>query len=358
MQILIDDGMQIHIGTGIGKYSKYLYDNLRKCGLCEKVDVSTFVPKSTSQKRARITYIKHINSKKYRDMSARYDIVHFTNYLMPFRKNKRSKYVVTVHDLVSFFYPESLPVLYRFYSRFVIRYAMRHADVVLTVSHSVKNEITFKWPKYASKVKVAYPGLYDEYEKNHIMDSYRADALNGLGNNNFFLFVGTIEKRKNLGIVIDAFIQLKKVCSNEYKLVLAGRPGYGFDAYAERIKQSGYSKDIICTGYIDSEDVRKLYRSAAAYVFPTVYEGFGSTQLECMINHLPLILSNIPTNREVSGDYGLFFELDSVDSLVEEMRKIVCSEIDKKEMVDRADELCKKFRWETLISDYVEAYKS
>ena len=190
------------------------------------------------------------------------------------------------------------------------------------------------------------------------MDSYRADALNGLGNNNFFLFVGTIEKRKNLGIVIDAFIQLKKVCSNEYKLVLAGRPGYGFDAYAERIKQSGYSKDIICTGYIDSEDVRKLYRSAAAYVFPTVYEGFGSTQLECMINHLPLILSNIPTNREVSGDYGLFFELDSVDSLVEEMRKIVCSEIDKKEMVDRADELCKKFRWETLISDYVEAYKS
>lgn len=257
-----------------------------------------------------------------------------------------------------FFYPESLPVLYRFYSRFVIRYAMRHADVVLTVSHSVKNEITFKWPKYASKVKVAYPGLYDEYEKNHIMDSYRADALNGLGNNNFFLFVGTIEKRKNLGIVIDAFIQLKKVCSNEYKLVLAGRPGYGFDAYAERIKQSGYSKDIICTGYIDSEDVRKLYRSAAAYVFPTVYEGFGSTQLECMINHLPLILSNIPTNREVSGDYGLFFELDSVDSLVEEMRKIVCSEIDKKEMVDRADELCKKFRWETLISDYVEAYKS
>lgn len=76
MQILIDDGMQIHIGTGIGKYSKYLYDNLRKCGLCEKVDVSTFVPKSTSQKRARITYIKHINSKKYRDMSAQYDIVH------------------------------------------------------------------------------------------------------------------------------------------------------------------------------------------------------------------------------------------------------------------------------------------
>lgn len=69
MQILIDDGMQIHIGTGIGKYSKYLYDNLRKCGLCEKVDVSTFVPKSTSQKRARITYIKHMQHTAWMKIS-------------------------------------------------------------------------------------------------------------------------------------------------------------------------------------------------------------------------------------------------------------------------------------------------
>ena len=85
MQILIDDGMQIRVGTGIGKYSQYLYDSLRKSSLCEKVDVSTYVPKSTSQKSARMAYIKYINSKKYHDMSAQYDIVHFTNYLMPFR---------------------------------------------------------------------------------------------------------------------------------------------------------------------------------------------------------------------------------------------------------------------------------
>lgn len=63
MKILIDDGMQIHVGTGIGKYSKYLYDNLRKRSLCEKVEVSTFIPKNNSKKSARIAYIKHINSK-------------------------------------------------------------------------------------------------------------------------------------------------------------------------------------------------------------------------------------------------------------------------------------------------------
>lgn len=111
---------------------------------------------------------------------------------------------------------------------------MCHADMILTVSHSVKNEITSKWPQYASKVNVAYPGLYDEYEGKNIADSYLMDVLNNLNGNDFFLFVGTIEKRKNLGIVIDAFIQLKKVCPNEYKLVLAGRPGYGFDAYEEK----------------------------------------------------------------------------------------------------------------------------
>lgn len=358
MKILIDDGMQIHVGTGIGKYSKYLYDNLRKRSLCEKVEVSTFIPKNNSKKSARIAYIKHINSKKYRDMSAQYDIVHFTNYLMPFRKNKRSKYVVTVHDLVSFIYPESLPVLYRFYSRFIIRYAMCHADMILTVSHSVKNEITSKWPQYASKVNVAYPGLYDEYEGKNIADSYLMDVLNNLNGNDFFLFVGTIEKRKNLGIVIDAFIQLKKVCPNEYKLVLAGRPGYGFDAYEEKIKQSGYSKDIICTGYIDSGDVQKLYQNAAAYIFPTIYEGFGSTQLECMANHLPLILSDIPTNREVSGDYGMFFSLSDLATLVQQMEKIVSGEYDYPAHRALAEEYLKKFSWDEIAFQVHHFYES
>lgn len=358
MRIFIDDGMQVRVGTGIGKYSDYLFRSLKESGLCEKVDISSYAPEHKTKKAARFAYIKHINSKAYGKLCDEYDIVHYTNYLMPFRKREGTKYVVTIHDLASFLHPESLPAMYKVYSRFAIRHAMRNADTILTVSNAAKEEITDMWPQYASKVKVAYPGLYSEYEAEDADAPYQLDVLNELGDKKFFLFVGTVETRKNLGIVIDAFIQLKESMPNDYKLVLAGRPGYGFDAYQEKIEASACQSDIICTGYISSEDVGKLYRQAAAYIFPSVYEGFGSTQLECMVNHLPLILSDIPTNREVSQEYGLFFQLDSVDSLFENMRVITSGEIDTDELNRIADSICAKFSWKNLIFDYVEAYRN
>lgn len=357
MKVLIDDGMQVRVGTGIGKYSGYLFRSLKNRGLCEKVDLSSFTPEHETKKAARFAYMKYINSKAYGKLCGEYDVVHYTNYLMPFRKHKGTKYVVTIHDLASFLHPESLPAMYRGYSRFAIKHAMRNADTILTVSYAAKAEIDGMWPQYASKVKVAYPGLYSEYEAEDATAPYQLEVLNDLEDKKFFLFVGTVETRKNLGIVIDAFFQLKESMPNDYKLVLAGRPGYGFDAYQEKIEASAYQSDIICTGYISSEDVRKLYRQAAAYVFPTIYEGFGSTQLECMVNHLPLILSDIPTNREVSEGYGLFFQLDSVDSLLENMRVIISGEIDTDELNRIADSICAKFSWQNLIFDYVEAYR-
>ena len=356
MRVFIDDGMQIRVGTGIGKYSKYLYDALSESGLCQ-VDLSSYSPESNSKKGARAAYIKYINSSEYFRICEQYDVVHFTNYLMPFRKNPHTKYVVTIHDLASFLYPQSLPRFYGIYNRFATRYAVRHADTILTVSESARKEITSMWPKFASKVRVAYPGLYSEYGAECSSAPYELEALNTLQKKKFFLFVGTVEKRKNLGIVIDAFIRLKQSVPNDYKLVFAGRPGFGFDAYEEKIQASGFQSDIICTGYISSKDIQRLYQDAAAYIFPTVYEGFGSTQLECMANHLPLILSDIPTNREVSDGYGMFFSLDSVDSLVGQMQNIVSDKIDIVTQNRIADEICASYKWENLITDYVEAYK-
>ena len=145
--------------------------------------------------------------------------------------------------------------------------------------------------------------------------------------------------------------------NNSFKLVLAGRPGYGYEELYELITQSGYSEDIITTGYLPKEDILKLYKDAAAYVFPSIYEGFGSTQLECMINHLPLILSDIPTNREVSGNYGLYFKLGDEEQLLQRMEQIVNSQIDYDSMCSLADEICEKFSWDSVISSYIDVYK-
>lgn len=359
MRILIDDGMQIKVGTGIGKYSFYLYNELKKTLKGnDSVELSQYDKGNSSKQQGRLRYLRYINSYDFYTKCGNYDVIHFTNYAMPFKKNKRAKYVVTIHDLASFLYPGSVSKLYGMYNRIVIRLAIRKADVILTVSESVRQEIIEKWPNIETKVKVAYPGIYSEYDSTNSTKEYRSEKLKELEGAKFFLFVGTIESRKNLGIVIKAFISMKEMDKeNEYKLVLAGRPGFGYEEYEALIQKSVCKGDIITTGYLPSEDVIKLYKEAAAYVFPSVYEGFGSTQLECMANHLPIILSDIPTNREVSGNYGIYFELGNTEQLRMRMEQIVHGDYDYITQNELANQKCKQFMWSNLIHSYIEAYK-
>ena len=177
MKILIDDGMQIKIGTGIGKYSQYLYDELKKAlSNNDEVDLLSFSPRNNSRKELnRLNYLLYLNSKKFRNKCHSVDIVHFTNYALPLLRKKSVKYAVTIHDLTSFIHPETLPFIYRLYNRISIKYAIKHSDIIFTVSKSIKKEIEQRFTKYTEKVYVAYPGLYDEYEAvNYEEKKYRA----------------------------------------------------------------------------------------------------------------------------------------------------------------------------------------
>lgn len=360
VHILIDDGMQINVGTGIGKYSLYLYNELKRTLTSfDSVELSQFNPECSSKKAGRLKYLFYVNSKAFLDKCKDKEIVHFTNYALPIRRSKNTKYIVTIHDLASFLYPKTLPLLYALYNRWCIKYAVRHSDAILTVSNSVKEEIIHRFPKASYKVRVAYPGVYEEFSKNKksLSETYESESLRNIKPNKFFLFIGTIEKRKNLAILINAFNKLKQSCSaQDYKLVLAGRFGVGSEDYIDIINTSDCSDDIITTGYISSGDCIRLYKNAAAYVFPTVYEGFGSTQLECMINHLPLICSSISTNQEISGNYSLFFDLKDVSSLVSKMEQIVYKQYDYSAKAMIADKTVQKFLWGNVIGDYIGAY--
>lgn len=353
MRILIDDGMQIQVGTGIGNYSMFLYNELNKR---DEIDIDLSEFNSTKKRKIlkRLQYLLYINSIKFFCNLGKYDVVHFTNYMLPILKNKKTKYVVTIHDMASFLYPQSVPFIYGLYNRYAIRQAIKKADVILTVSQSVKSEIVKAWPKHKDKIHVAYPGFY--YRKNTIEEKKEYDnkILRGIGGR-FFLFVGTIEKRKNLKIVILAFSKIKKLYP-DIKLVLAGRMGFGCDEYINLIHSLHLDEDIIISGYISDNDIIRLYYNALAYIFPTVYEGFGSTQLECMSYHTPIILSDIPTNREVSSGYGMFFELNNINSLVDKMKFMISNQYEYNKKNQLADCIIKKYSWDRVVLDYINAY--
>ncbi len=352
MKILIDDGMQIDIGTGIGKYTQYLYKYMKKNN--DLFDVSLSNNKIFSKKNRklnRIKYIFKINSKQYQEELNNYDYVWFTNYIIPFRKNKSCKYIVTIHDLVAFLYPETLPFLYRIYIRFMIKYSLKKANYIFTVSETAKNEIIKNFSYCKDKVFLLYPGLYDDIYNTKRLEEYDNENLKDIDNYPFFLLISTVEKRKNVGMVIDAFIKLKSENkeSNKYKLVIAGRPGYGYQDFINKVRLSNYSEDIIFTGYISNKDCNHLYNKAKAFIFPTVYEGFGCAQIECMECNLPIILSDIQTNKEISKDYGEYFNLDDINTLISKMLIFVNGKYDYISKQKKAKEYLKEFNWEKNV---------
>ncbi len=327
MNILLDDGLQLHIGTGIGSYAKYLGEALATLP-DTTVTREDFAPKK-KRSLSRLSYLRYLNSSAYHEWLEHFDVVHYANYALPRKHPKRTLVAVTVHDLTAFSHPETLPRAYALYNRFMVRRAMKHADIVFTVSNAMKGEISARFPRAAKKVVAVHPGHYTGATADITPAAYESEILKGLAKHKFFLFVGTVEKRKNLTELIRAYNLLQKTCpaAGEYALVLAGREGFGAKAVKDLIASAPDTADIRMPGFVSNADRAKLLGEAAAFVFPSIYEGFGSPQTEAMAAELPLIASDIPTNREISGAYAAYYPLGDESALTALMREVVLGKL-------------------------------
>ena len=157
MKIYIDSCMQANQGTGIGQYTMHLYKNLKENNI--DVELDNFVSKTRGFKKY-FSYLKHINSNCYINHLKNFDVVHYTSFHMPYRRICGSKTVVTVHDLAFNIHPETMPKSAVLFSKLMMLNTFSKADVILTVSNSVYKEIKKYYPKYINKVKVIYPGIY------------------------------------------------------------------------------------------------------------------------------------------------------------------------------------------------------
>lgn len=357
MKILLDDGMQLGVGTGIGSYAAYLGDAL--AALPDTTVVRESFTARAGQRgrlRARLAYLNYLSSAAYRKRVAEFDVVHYANYAMPKRLPKGTLAAVTVHDLAAFSHKKTLPRLYGAYNRFMIRRAVKRADVIFTVSEAMRDEIASRFPRAAKKTVACYPGHYTRATASAPPATYENEALRELEKGKFFLFVGTLEKRKNLIELIMAYNLLQMTCpaARDYALVLAGRQGFGAGRIISRVLDAPKTADIRLPGYVSEGDRAKLYAEAAAFVFPTLYEGFGSPQTECMAAALPLILSDIPTNREVSGAYGTYYPVGDESALAALMKRAVQGELQPP--TDPARDRLARYTWEDAATKIKNAY--
>jgi len=252
------------------------------------------------------------------------DLFHGTNFEVPLWTRQRCPTVVTVHDLSRLLHPETHEARQVRRAQRRLPRMIRAAMMIITPSESVRSELCEQL-RIASERVAAVPEA-PRAVFQPMPPEEAAAIVRRLGiDKEFLLFVGTIEPRKGLATLLRAF---EEVAGNlkSMQLVIAGRLGWMFDDLLQEIRDSRFAGRIKLTGYLNDEELRALYSSCRAFIYPSIYEGFGLPPLEAMACGAPVIAAGIASIVEVCGEAALFFDQRSADSLARAMIEVLDNE--------------------------------
>lgn len=247
--------------------------------------------------------------------------------------------VVTVHDLGYLRFPGSHPLIDRLYLDWSTRHSARAARCVIAVSQATADDLIELNGVPRQKIRVVHSGVDEAMEAVPLPERF---AIPGP----YILHVGSLHPRKNLARLVEAFALVKDTLG-DLRLVLAGRPGWGYDRLLERIDELGLAGRVILPGYVSDEERSVLYRGARVYAFPSLYEGFGFPVLEAMAYGVPVVCSNTSSLPELVGDAALTVDPLDVQGLAEAVKRLLVDETLRRDLVQRGFRRVELFSWET-----------
>lgn len=283
------------------------------------------------------------------------DITHFFNYIVPF--GVCGKTVVTVHDMVLHAHPETMRDRTRTLLWLRLNGSMRRADRIVTDSVFSKQEIAKYYPAYAHKVDVVPCGV-DTKRFHPVANRVQIDRIKeklGIAGD-YFLYVGTLEPRKNLVRLIQAYEILCHRHNDMPKLVLAGGKGWQYDAVFAAAARFCEKGQIRFVDYVPAPFLAALYAGAAAFVFPSLYEGFGLPPLEAMACGTPVIVSNAASLPEVVGDAALQIDPGSAEEIAKAMQTILDDTGMRQQMRQRGLARAEMFTWDAAAERLYAVY--
>lgn len=287
----------------------------------------------------------------------REDITQFFNYTIPYGAIGRQ--LTFIHDMAFLAFPETVEKRTRRWLNCYIRKYCKRASLVLTVSEFSRQEIHRYMGVPLEKVKVVYNGVDPEfyhpgYPETRIRQVAKKFNITG----DYILYLGTLEPRKNIETLINAYFLLKKSGSTCPKLVLAGKKGWLYDSIFSRVQENHLENDVIFTGYVPEEDVPVLMNGARIFLFPSLYEGFGIPPLEAMACGTPVITSNSSSLPEVVGDAGLMVPPKDAKALADGIMRILTDDQLYGQLQEAGMKRARRFTWkrsaETLAGIYRE----
>lgn len=285
----------------------------------------------------------------------RLDIIHNPKSAISFLRP--CKTVATIFDLIPITHPETEKWMARAYWKVQIPIAARYADFVITSSEFAKKEIISRYRTPENKIRVI-PISYNRHcrpmppgpeavvirKKYSIPDKY-------------ILYVGTIQPRKNIAVLIKAFSSLVKRGAIRHKLVITGRKGWLYGPLFELIKDEGMEEKVIFTGFVPDEDLPYIYNGADLFVYLSLFEGFGIPPLEAMACGVPVICSNTTSLPEVVGDAGILVAPSDHKAVEEAVLMIIGSPSLQKELREKGLIQARRFSWERTARETLDVYR-
>jgi len=284
-------------------------------------------------------------------------IRHFFNFIVPpFCKGKK---VVTVHDLGFKRFPETVMSKTRKLLRLGLGKSIKRADLVLADSAFTRQEILHFYDCPADKVRVLYAGVDTRVYHPGIPSDTIASAKEKYGiKGDYILYMGTLEPRKNIERLLEAYIQLANKRPDVPPLVLVGRKGWMYDGIFQKITEHGIQERVLFTGYVPEADKPALLSGALFFCFPSLYEGFGLPPLEAMACGTPVLVSDAASLPEVVGDAGLLVDPFSVADIMDGMERLCADAALREAMRTQGIQQAKRFDWDQISIELFQIYKS
>lgn len=268
------------------------------------------------------------------------DLYHGLSNEIPFSlRNTKIRTVVTIHDLIFRHYPNLYPLADRTVYQIKTKYACKNADIIIAASEATKKDIMQTYGTDEKRIAVVYQSCNEIFFRNIALPSaylekYKLPQA-------FLLYVGSINERKNILNICKAYLQID--AGNRLPCVIIGRGG----AYADKVKNfisvKGLGKYFIFFDSIPDEELPFFYRRATAFIYPSLYEGFGIPVLEAMASGCPVITSSISSLPEVAGDAALYTDPHNTEELANCIQRLTMDDDLQNELRKKGKQQAEKF---------------
>lgn len=343
---------------GIGVYTKLIYEILLSE---QKIDV---IPIVLGKNDSELIYSRNVKDDFIRSIlmgfiGKRYllpcDLMHFTDYkIIPSKQPS----IATIHDAVPLSHPEWVSDRYRHLKNMILKKVVKYADHYIAISNHAKTELMEYFNLSAEKIHIVNNSIDDRWFFEMDLNSQFLKKQNI--EEDYFLFVGTFQPRKNIENLIRAYWELPKEIKQRHQLILVGRSGWKNEEILRllSLSQEYFPSRVIWFDNISSfYDLRQFYLHANSLVFPSLHEGFGIPILEAFASSIPVIASNRGAIPEVAGNAALYFNPYDFYEIAEKMQYLSkISSTDRLILVNKGHHQLQNFKKDKIREQLLNAY--